>query len=75
MDEEQGLFGITPASAEVGDIICILFGCSVPVILREHASKTETYFQFIGESYIHGKMDGEACESIGEAKIEEFKLR
>jgi Heterokaryon incompatibility protein (HET) len=74
-DEKQGLFGVSPAAAEVGDLICILFGCSVPVILREQAMGTDKYFKFIGESYMHSKMDGGACGSLEEGQIETFELR
>jgi hypothetical protein len=30
------LLGLVPEEAEVGDLICILYGCSVPVLLRRH---------------------------------------
>jgi hypothetical protein len=33
---ENDLFGLASRHVEVGDLVCILFGCSVPVILREH---------------------------------------
>ena len=33
--KQQKLFGLGPNEARKGDLICILFGCSVPVILRE----------------------------------------
>src|ERR1700760_3045698 len=35
-DKSEHLFGLAPEKAEVRDVIAILFGCSVPVILREH---------------------------------------
>ncbi|MCJ1286512.1 hypothetical protein MMC26_005858 [Xylographa opegraphella] len=66
-------FGLAPTRAEVDDIICILYGCSVPVILREHRTHTATYFEFIGESYIHGAMDGQAMS--GTWKEQEYELR
>ena len=43
--------------AEEGDLICLLAGGEVPFILR---SKGESLYQFIGESYVHGIMDGSA---------------
>ena len=43
----------------VGDELCILYGCSVPVILR----KSGAYYTVIGEAYLHGVMDGEAIKS------------
>ena len=61
---ERDLLGLVPAETKKRDLICILFGCSVPVVLRRHSdSKTKKqYFQFIGECYVHGLMDGEAFD-------------
>jgi hypothetical protein len=68
----KSLFGLAPSQARHGDFICILFGCSVPVVLRENQprwvsgfseiAKPEQTFTFIGECYVHGLMDGEAKE-------------
>ncbi|MCJ1381026.1 hypothetical protein MMC17_004135 [Xylographa soralifera] len=71
--EDERCFGLAPTRAEVNDIICILYGCSVPVILREHRTQTAAFFEFIGESYIHGMMDGQAMS--GKRKEQEFELR
>ncbi|KAG4435233.1 hypothetical protein IFR05_009288 [Cadophora sp. M221] len=80
-NEEEKLFGLAPTNAQEGDLICILFGCSVPVILREMRSEDDCYYYFIGESYIHEMMDGEAL-TLGESPPEfpyhdyqEFKIR
>lgn len=56
-------------------MICILFGCSVPIVLRKHPR--EKYFILIGECYIHGMMDGEAMEALqrNEYSIEELEIR
>jgi hypothetical protein len=44
-------------------MICIIFGCSVPVVLRKvSADGRNSHFEFIGECYVHGMMDGEALE-------------
>jgi hypothetical protein len=59
-DVEKQLFGLAPTRAQEGDLICILFGCSVPVILRKMESQDDPFYFFIGEAYIHGMMDGEA---------------
>jgi hypothetical protein len=66
---EKKLVGLGPSKSKTGDVIAILYGCSVPVILRP-VPDTQDY-EFIGEAYIHGKMDGEA---IGE-QFEERKFR
>ncbi|PQE04506.1 hypothetical protein CJF31_00007327 [Rutstroemia sp. NJR-2017a BVV2] len=55
------LVGLIPQNAKVGDQICILYGCSVPVVLRRRlGSNKEVYWQLIGDAYVHGIMDGEA---------------
>jgi hypothetical protein len=73
------LFGLAPGGTKVGDMICILFGCSVPVILREHITLDDHYFEVIGESFVYGMMAGEARQGLLDAEIEAktttFKLR
>jgi hypothetical protein len=55
------LFGLAPKEAEDGDLVCILFGCTVPVILRP--IEDLGLYKLIGEAYVHGVMDGEAMVS------------
>lgn len=33
------LLALVPADAEPGDLICVLYGCSVPVVLRQHRKR------------------------------------
>lgn len=72
-------FGLVPPKAELGDIICIIFGCSVPVLLREFHTYGDSYFEFVGECYVHGYMDGEAVPKVRPVhpydKAQEFKVR
>jgi hypothetical protein len=49
-------FGIAPALAQKGDLVCILFGGNVPYVLRKVGAK----YLFIGDYYLYGSMDGEA---------------
>lgn len=60
-DSDDDLFGLCPEGAVQGDLICILYGCSVPVLLRDSDPEKNT-FKVIGETYAHGKMEGEAME-------------
>jgi hypothetical protein len=62
VSESKKLIGLAPMTAQVGDIICIIYGCSVPVVLRKHVLGEQISWSFIGECYIHGMMDGEAME-------------
>jgi Heterokaryon incompatibility protein (HET) len=67
---------LLPGSSKNGDFICIIFGCSVPVVLRELPNESTTVslvevgkpaetvvcpvYRLIGECYVHGLMEGEA---------------
>jgi hypothetical protein len=53
--------GLGPQSTKKGDVIAILYGCSVPVILRPHPQDRKCY-SLIGEAYVYEIMDGEALE-------------
>lgn len=61
--------GMAPLATMQGDLICILMGCSVPVILRTVPSFPRLY-RFVGEAYIHGMMDGEAIEILRKGEFE-----
>lgn len=39
-EKKQELFGLAPGDVEIGDLICILYGCCVPVILRSQNLET-----------------------------------
>ncbi|KAL6706058.1 hypothetical protein ACN47E_006160 [Coniothyrium glycines] len=54
-----------------GDIICILFGCDVPLILRPGGDGT---FQLIDAVYVAGIMGGEFLRDVGGYQEEEFVL-
>lgn len=60
----DGGLGLAPARTRLGDIICILLGCSLPVILRSSGRN----FTVIGEVYVHGMSDGEAMKGLQESK-------
>jgi hypothetical protein len=61
MISRYGRFGMVTESAKKGDIICVLFGCNVPVLLR--SSKNGEDFTFIGECFLNDCMDGSALTS------------
>ncbi|KAJ9145309.1 HET-domain-containing protein [Pleurostoma richardsiae] len=71
----ERLVGLGSRYVSVGDIVCILFGCSVPVILKERDGK----FKLMGEAYVYGKMDGEAFAgmdlSVIQSQATEFEIR
>jgi hypothetical protein len=65
---------LVPRTAKRHDFICILLGCSVPVVLRHTGKRKSTdgkdFYQLIGESYVYGMMDGEAFDIV-KAKMAE----
>jgi hypothetical protein len=54
----QGYIGAMSHGVQAGDLVCVLFGCSVPVVLRKRGD--EDSYSFFGECYLHGFMDAEA---------------
>jgi hypothetical protein len=68
----NGTIGLGPRAAERGDLVCILFGCSVPVVLRKLEEREgREYFQLVGECYVFGFMSGEVLESLSEGTLRE----
>jgi hypothetical protein len=54
---QQGYIGLAPVETRVGDIICVLLGCDVPMVLRPIGPGK---FSLVGECYCDGVMDGAA---------------
>ncbi|KAK5741748.1 hypothetical protein LTR17_003739 [Elasticomyces elasticus] len=68
----QVLHGLGPDTIERDDYVCILFGCSVPVLLgRRFLQGIGEYFVFKGEAYVHGIMDGSVLADLGEKAVTE----
>jgi len=55
-----GALGLAPDGANKGDCIVVLFGCSVPLVLRPIEIQGQTTYKIIGECYVDCMMDGEA---------------
>jgi hypothetical protein len=64
---------IGPRWIKKGDLVCVLFGSGLPCILRPTRKGN---FVFLGESYTHGLMTGEAIEAwdCGKLTAEFFNL-
>ena len=69
---KDGYFGLAPPDAQEGDRIAVLFGVNVPFILR----KIGLNYQIVGESYVHGLMNGEIVEMwrLGIKKCQDLVL-
>lgn len=56
--------GFVPTSAEPGDAVCILAGCTVPVVLRKTTWLRREDWVLVGECYIEGLMEGEFIKAM-----------
>ena len=54
----KGYIGVGPENVQEGDQVCILRGLFIPIILRSVVGG-EGRFEVIGETWVHGIMDGE----------------
>ncbi|KPM44798.1 hypothetical protein AK830_g1717 [Neonectria ditissima] len=61
---DTGYMGLGNHNMKEGDVIAVLFGLMVPCVLRPRGHSTEDGYEFIGEAYFHGMMDGEAREGL-----------
>lgn len=59
---KDGQVCIVPQHARQDDVVCVLHGCSVPVVLRQcgESNSEPACYSFVGECYVYGYMDGEA---------------
>jgi hypothetical protein len=57
---DQGYIGLAPRETKVGDRICLLQGIEYPFTIRQKSGSDE--YLLIGESYLHGFMDGETVK-------------
>lgn len=64
----SGFMGLVPPKAIPGDEIALIFGANVPFVVR----KQSDHYQFIGECYVYGIMDGEALEGLDESTVEDL---
>jgi len=54
---EDGLICLGTLVAQTDDQICIILGCSVPLLLRPNPNGQ---YRIVGSCYVHGLMDGES---------------
>ena len=64
-----GNVGMVSERAMRGDSVCVLYGCSVPVLLRRCDDSDS--FVFVGECYLDGYMDGSI---LGKKEFEERRF-
>jgi hypothetical protein len=65
---QSGRMGLCPRQTRPGDLVVVLYGGNAPYILRSLPGSNSSsgrvdrmpFFEFVGECYVHGIMDGEA---------------
>ncbi|RYP06628.1 hypothetical protein DL764_003050 [Monosporascus ibericus] len=81
----RGHMGMVPMGARAGDSVAFLYGAATPFVLRKvwgdpgspghdrpptsFTKATSGLYEFIGQCYVHGVMDGEALRGEGHSDI------
>jgi hypothetical protein len=60
-----GYLDLGPRSTQVGDVVCVLFGGTVPFVLRRSGDD----FRLHGEAYVYGVMNGEVIDQLDAGNI------
>jgi Heterokaryon incompatibility protein (HET) len=68
---QTGYLGLGPLTMQPNDMVCVLLGCSIPVVIRIEAPNRHV---LIGECYMHGIMDGEALKPGWEREVQTFNF-
>jgi hypothetical protein len=70
---ENGRFGLAPEDAQKDDFVCVVFGCSLPMLLRSQEDK----FEVVGHVYLQDATSGEAVTAVevGAKQRQDFVLR
>lgn len=63
MVTRSGRIGMVVNKARKGDLVCVFYGCSIPVVLRK--SSDGGSYTLIGECYVDGGMDGSLVDQAG----------
>jgi len=68
----KGYIGVAPMNSKAGDEICVLFGCSSPMVIRREREKT----LLVGSCFTYGMMDGEIIDELeaGRLQVETFEI-
>ncbi|TPX18942.1 uncharacterized protein E0L32_011335 [Thyridium curvatum] len=67
----NGLIGLSPAHAAVGDSVIIIAGAHVPFVVSK---RPDNYYEIKGECLVYGIMHGEVMQDVPNGKIKELTL-
>jgi hypothetical protein len=71
---EDGRMGLGPPEMLSGDLIAILLGSNVPLCLRSVMNAPQGHYTLVGDTYVHGLMDGQAVPSNCEEQLVKIHL-
>ncbi|KAI0456568.1 heterokaryon incompatibility protein-domain-containing protein [Xylaria acuta] len=66
----NGHLGLGPPATLPGDLVCVLSGCTMPLILR----RVDSHYVLVGQCHVLGLMDGEGVQRIRRDDIVEFQI-
>jgi hypothetical protein len=71
---EKGYIGMAINKARQGDLLVVALGATVPFVLRPN--EQDGTYAFVGETYIHGIMEGEAINALeaGQYSLKDFVI-
>lgn len=61
---QEGYLGLAHPSTQAGDEVVLLSGGRVPFVARKSSVDSHDCYYIVGESYIHGIMDGELLDTV-----------
>ena len=56
----KGYMGLGPPQVDKGDLVCVIFGCPHPLLMR----KEKDHYLLVGEVYVYGMMRGEMIAEL-----------
>jgi hypothetical protein len=63
---KNDMVAVVPEVSDVGDKICLFYGCPIPYVIRPEKDGT---YRLVGPCYLHGMMQGEAMQM---SNVDEF---
>lgn len=73
--EENGHCGLFPDATQVGDLVAMFYGGKSLYVVRRATGTAASVYQFIGECYVDGAMDGQLLQICRSELVSEEVMR
>jgi len=70
---EKGFIGVAPMDTRPGDVVCVVRGYHMPIVIRPMEAKQGVY-RLIGNSYVHGIMDGSFARAASRQEVKKLEI-